>query len=171
MSNNLETVGKLFDYAIELEKAAETMYRRLGKLFAYAHDVEQFWNHFADEERGHASYLERIRQGVDIKRLSEPADDKMIQDVHMCLSAASPKRLDSIQNFEDAYQLAVELENSETNAIFEFMIVNFSADELEKSQKFLRVQLSYHLDGLKTGLPSQYGSSIARRNLTALRQS
>ncbi len=169
MSNNLETVATLFDYAIQLEKAVETMYRQLGKLFAQDHDVVKFWNHFADEERGHASYLERIRKGVDIKRLSEPADDKMIQDVHMCLNASSPKRLDDIQNFEDAYQLAVELENSETNAIFEFMIENFSADELTKSQKFLKIQLSNHLNGLIKELPSRYGSSIARQNLTAVK--
>ena len=170
MSNNQETVGKLFEYAIELEKAVETLYRQLGKMFALDHDIEQFWAHFADEERGHAAYLERIRNGVDTERLSEPADEGIIQAVHMCLSTASLKRLNSILNFEDAYQLAVELENSETNSIFEFMIVNFSTDELAKSRKFLRVQLSNHLVGLKTGLPSQYGSSIARRNLIAMRQ-
>ena len=78
-----ETVGKLFDYAIELEKATETLYRQLGKMFADAHDVEHFWSHLADEERGHAAYLERIRKGLDNKRLSEPADDKIIHDVHM----------------------------------------------------------------------------------------
>jgi hypothetical protein len=169
MSKNPETVGQLFDYAIELEKAAETIYRQMGKMFAQARDVEQFWSHFADEERGHAAYLERIRQSVDIKRLSDPADEKIIRDVQICLGASSLKRLDGLQNFEDAYQLAVELENSETNAIFEFMIVNFSTDELAKSDKFLRVQLSNHLAGLETGLPVQYGSSIARINLTVTR--
>ncbi len=169
MSNSTETIGKLFDYAIELEKVTEILYRQMGKMFAHNHDVEQFWMHIADEERGHASYLERIRAGVDTKRLSEPADEKMMQDVQMCLGASSQKRLDNIQNLEDAYQLATELENSETNTIFEFMIMNFSTDELSKSQKFLRIQLNKHLAGLETGLPSQYSSSIARRNLTVLR--
>jgi hypothetical protein len=165
MSNNLETIGKLFDYAIELEKATETLYRQAGKMFSHDQDVEKFWTHLANEERGHASYLERIKQEVDINRLSDPADNQMMLDVQTCLSATSLKRLDSVQNLEDAYQLAVELENSETNAIFEFMIMNFSKDELAKSNKFLRIQLSNHLAGLETGLPGKYGSSITRRNL------
>jgi len=79
------------------------------------------------------------------------------------------KKIGQHSEFEDAYQLATELENSETNTIFEFMIMNFSTDELSKSQKFLRIQLNKHLAGLETGLPSQYSSSIARRNLTVLR--
>jgi hypothetical protein len=169
MSKNPETIGQLFDYAIDLEKATETLYRQMGKMFTHAHDVEQFWSHFADEERGHAAYLERVRQGVGIKRLFDPADEKIIRDVQICLGSSSLKRLDSVQNLEDAYQLATELENSETNAIFEFMIMNFSTDELAKSDKFLRVQLSNHLAGLETGLPGRYGSSVARRNLTVLR--
>ncbi len=170
MSNNTETVSKLFDYAIELEKAAETLYRQMGKMFAHNHDVATFWEHYADEERGHAAYLERTKEGVDIERLSMPADGQMIKDVQKCLGAASQKRLDSVQNLEDAYQLATELENSETNAIFEFMITNFSTDELVKSHKFLRTQLSSHIARLETELPSQYGSSVARQKLTVLRQ-
>jgi len=64
MSNNIETVDKLFDYAIELERAAETLYRQMGKLFVQQRDVVQYWEHYADEERGHASYLERTKAGV-----------------------------------------------------------------------------------------------------------
>ena len=74
MSNSTETVGKLFDYAIELERAAETLYRQLEKMFAHYPEVALFWKHYADEENGHASYLERIRAGVDADRLSRPAD-------------------------------------------------------------------------------------------------
>jgi rubrerythrin len=76
MSNDTETVGKLFNYAIELEKVAETLYRQMGKMFAHNHDIVQFWEHYADEERGHASYLENIRKGMDTKHLSLPADSK-----------------------------------------------------------------------------------------------
>jgi len=46
----------------------------------------------------------------------------MIQSGQACFGTASLKNLDGIQNLEDAYQLAVELENSATNAIFEFVI-------------------------------------------------
>lgn len=167
MSNDTETVGKLFDYAIELEKASETLYRQVGKMFAHNHDIVQFWEHYADEERGHASYLENIRKGMDTESLSLPADSQIIADARKCLATVSQKRLDSIQNLEDAHQLAIELENSETNAIFEFMITNFSADDLAKSRKFIRTQLSGHIDRLNTELPVQFRSRVARQNLPA----
>ena len=66
---------------------------------------------------------------------------------------ASETRLEGIKTLEDAHQLATELENSETNAIFEFMIVNFSTDELAKSHQFLRTQLSTHIARLENDFP------------------
>ena len=166
MSNKPETVDQLFDYAIELERAAETLYRQMGKLFAHQHDVAQYWEHYADEERGHASYLERTKAGVSAERLALPADGKIITDTRKCLDVLSRKKLESIHNLEDAYQLATELENSETNAIFEFMITNFSTVELEKSHKFLQIQLGSHIARLETELPEAYKSKAARQNLT-----
>ena len=168
MSNGMETVGNLFDYALELERATETLYRQIGRMFAHAPDVELFWSHYADEERGHALYLERIQQEVDAGRLSAAADHGMMVDVQNCLGATTLKRLESVRNLEDAYQLASELENAEINSIFEFMVMNFSTDELARSHKFLRVQLSKHLAQLETGLPNQYRSSLARQGLAVL---
>jgi rubrerythrin len=158
MSNDTETVGKLFDYAIELEKASETLYRQMGKMFSHTPEIVQYWEHYADEERGHASYLENIRKGMDTERLSLPADSKIIADARKCLGTVSQKRLDSIQNLEDAHQLAIELE---------IMITIFSADDLTKSRKFIRTQLSSHIARLDTELPVQFRSRVARQNLPA----
>ena len=166
MSNKPETVDKLFDYAIELERAAETLYRQMGKMFAHQPDVARYWDHYADEERGHASYLERTKAGVSAKRLALPADTKIITDAQKCLDVVSHKKLESIHNLEDAFQLATELESSETNAIFEFMITNFSREELAKSHKFLQIQLGSHIARLETELPDAYKSKAARQNLT-----
>jgi len=95
-----------------------------------------------------------------------PADSKIITDARKCLDVTWQKKLESIHNLEDAYQLAVELENSETNAIFEFMITNFSTVELEKSHKFLQIQLGSHIARLETELPDEYKTKVARQKLT-----
>ena len=169
MSNNTETVGKLFEYAIELEKAAETLYRKLEEMFAPYPEVALFWKHYADEEHGHASYLERIRAGVVEDRLSRPADGVILQKVRQCLDTASRTGLESIETLEDAYQLATELENSETNAVFEFMIINFSTDELARSHQFLRTQLKTHITRLENDFPIVFRSKSARQNVPVLR--
>lgn len=169
MSDNVETVGKLFEYAIALERAVEGLYRELEKMFAHYPEVSLFWKHYADEEKGHAEYLERIKANVDGNRLSRQADDSMLQKVRRCLEEVSPTRLAKIKTLEDAHELATELENSETNAIFEFMIVNFSTDELTQSHKFLRTQLSTHIARLENEFPNPYKSRMARQGALVIK--
>jgi rubrerythrin len=167
MTSTTETVAKLFEDAITLERAAETLYRQLEKMFAGCPEVARFWKHYADEESGHASYLERVRAGVGAGRLIQPADEDMLQKVRVCLEQASPTRLAAIKTLEDAHQLATELENSETNAIFEFIILNFSTDELAKSHAFLRTQLNTHIARLENDFPNPYRSKTARQRVFA----
>ena len=169
MSDNPETISELFDYAIKLERATETLYRACEKLFAHSPEVALFWKRYGDEENGHALYLERIKANLEAERLAAPADVKMIWAARECLMASSLERLDQVQNLEDAYQLALELENSETNTIFEFMVHNFSKDELTRSRKFIHTQLTTHIAHLENDLPSEYRGSSARRNLPAVR--
>lgn len=162
-----ETVGALFEYAIALERAAESLYRHFAAIFSHYPEVARFWNAYADEERGHASYLEQVRAGVSAERLSSPADNAMLQKVHYCLEAAAQAQETNIENLDEAYHLAVELENSETNAIFEFMIVNFSTEELAKAHKFLKTQLSSHVARLENDFPNPYKSRTARQHALA----
>ena len=167
MSNNAETVGKLFEHAINLENGAETLYRNFGKIFSHYPEVARFWERYADEEKGHAAYLKRIQAGVDASRLSHPADRVIFQKVQQCLRDVAQVKLEEIQTLEDAFQLATELENSETNAIFEFIIVNFSSDELAKSNQFLRTQLNTHIVRLEDDFPAPYKSKHARESAAA----
>lgn len=167
MPNTTETVAELFEYAIALERAAQALYEQLERMFASHPEVALFWRHYADEENGHALYLERIRADVGASRLIQPADDDMMQKVRQCLEQASPARLANIKTLEDAHQLATELENSETNTIFEFIILNFSTDELAKSHSFLRTQLNTHIARLENDFPNPYKSRTARQNVFA----
>jgi len=171
MTNNAdaETVEKLFDLAIALEESVETLYNRLAEMFSEHPEVARFWKHYADEERGHASYLKRIKAGVDAERLSAPADRLLMEKARYCLDSAYPQDLHNIATLDDAYQLAVELENSETNTIFEFMIVNFSTEELAQSHRFLRTQLSTHIARLQDEFPAQYRHQIARLKVLAVK--
>ena len=167
MSASTGTVAELFERAIALERAAEALYEQLEKMFARHLEVALFWKHYADEENGHALYLERVHEGVGEGRLIQPADEDILRKVHYCLEQASPARLTKVKTLEDAYQLAHELENSETNAIFEFIVLNFSTDELAKSHAFLRTQLNTHIARLDNDFPNPYKSKAARQSLFA----
>jgi hypothetical protein len=75
------------------------------------------------------------------------------------------RHLEAIKDFEDAYQLVTEIENSETNVVFRFLVENFAADEEVRS--FLRGQLGEHLGGLVKRLPAGCGSAQSRRAIKA----
>ncbi|MFZ6030009.1 MAG: ferritin family protein [Chloroflexota bacterium] len=165
MENLAATVADLFTSAIALENAAEALYRQLAEMFAGHPEVAAFWKHYADEEKGHGAYLARIRDGVPERRLAAPADANMMRNARKCLHDISQAPIGHIANLEQAYQLAVELENSETNTIFEFVIVNFSTDELAKSHKFLRAQLHNHIAKLEEAFPQGYRDSFRRREV------
>ncbi len=161
------TVNDLFDRAVALEKAAEEFYRRLVGIFACEPDVSKFWRGYADEERGHASFLEQVRVKLSPDILSQPGNDSMLGTAQKGLEHSTRAMNSDIQNLDDAYQMAVELENSETNAVFEFIMVNFPVEELAKTQAFLRVQLSKHAMALEKEFPTKYKSRLARMNVKA----
>ncbi len=152
------TVGDLFGWAIEAERTAEKLYRGLEAKFAFHQELARFWRGSAAEEAGHARWLERLRNGLEAKQLSAVADPDIVQQVRAVLQFSIEDALGELENLEEAYQLVNELENSETNAIFEFLISNFAEDV--EIQSFLRAQLRKHIVRLTTEFPIQ---SIAIR--------
>ena len=148
-----KSVGELFEMAIAAERAAEELYRRLGQMFAHHSQATAFWQRYAIEEAGHAKMLKYLRDRLTPEQLAQPAEASMLQKAHRTLELSIDNLLSKIKNLEDAYQLASELENSETNAVCEFLIDNFAADE--KTQIFLRAQLRDHVGHLIADLPVQ----------------
>lgn len=163
-----ETVNELFKLAIEVENDTEALYRRFAEMFAHEKEVADFWRKYADEERGHAAFLERTRSKLTTEALSARSNTSVLKSVHKSLKNSVNYGLQTIETLEDAFQLATELENSETNTIFEFMITTFSTDELVKSQDFLRIQLKKHSNMLIDEFPTRFKSRLMRKEVHAL---
>ncbi len=148
------TVADLFELAIELEKSAQELYRGFEAKFAHQQKASDFWKQYAAEEAGHASWLARLRDGLSAEELSAPADPAMLEAAREMLKFSVENGLAGVMDLRDAYQLANKLENSETNAIFEFLITHFSTDE--KMQDFLRSHLKDHIGKLMLWFPTQF---------------
>jgi rubrerythrin len=162
------TNAELFELAIAVERTAEELYRGLEAKFADCQEVADFWREYAAEEVGHAQWLEHLRDTSSPERLSAPADPAILRDVHEILQFSTQNALKRVKSLEDAYQLVHEFENSETNAIFEFLITNFSSDK--ETRAFLRSQLNDHLSKLMTEFPMQFKHITTRRAIKALEQ-
>lgn len=160
---NQSTIATLFELGLSLEQAAESFYRRLAQMFAHEADISLFWNHYANEEAGHIRFLRNLRAGLSEVELNRPVDDLLIKSAQQELERISSMPLDESRTLEDAYSLAMELENQETNAIFEFLAVNCSPKE--ETGQFLRQQLHQHINKLTTSFPAPYQSKLKRQSV------
>ncbi len=113
------TVADLIELAIRLENANEALYHGMEAKFADSPDIAAFWRRYAAEEIGHARWLERLRKESSAEQLAMNTDPLMLKAALKLSKLSVDNALQPIRNLQDAYELASELGNSETNAIFE----------------------------------------------------
>jgi rubrerythrin len=163
---NTETVVELFELAIASEWAAEELYLGFKTRFARHQDAADFWGHYAREEVGHARWLERIRDDSRPERLSALADPFILTSARSFLQFSPQHTLEEVKDLEDAFQAANDLENSEINVVFEFIIANFSS--ADEGRSFLRSQLREHIAILMVEFPARFSHPASRQAVKAL---
>jgi len=127
--------------------------------------VAAFWQRYAAEEMGHARWLERLLAKLSLETRNAPADFDKLEAARHMIKVPLAKALAGVETLEDAYQLAHDLESSEINTIFEFLLFTFADDP--QATQFARDQLSDHVARLSTGFPESYTGAPARRALRA----
>jgi hypothetical protein len=109
--------------------------------------------------------LEQRRGALPPEQLAAPADELISEQVRNVLRFSVADALADVEDLEDAYQLVNDLENSETNAVFEFLIEHFAADAA--TQAFLKGQLRAHIGNLRIEFPIQFRTAALRRGIKA----
>jgi rubrerythrin len=157
------TIAHLIELAIQGERLSETFYQKLAVKFSKHIDVAAFWNSYAAEENGHALWLMKLRERAGTSRLNEPADPQVLDQAERALSTPVDALLSEVKTLQNAYEVANELEHSETNAVFEFLISYFAEDA--QTQTFLRAQLGEHVGRLMIDFPKRLGTGTLRRGI------
>jgi rubrerythrin len=155
------TIDELFDVAIKAERTAARLYRALAGLFKEQPSVAAFWMSYAGAEEQHAAWLVKTREGLSDARRRAPADPEIVENLDRVQRVSVDDLVADIETLDDAYQLASDLENSETNAIFGFIVDNFAEDA--DTQAFLQAQLRDHVRGLMISFPKEFGTRPLRR--------
>jgi rubrerythrin len=160
MANTSYTIGDLIELAIALERSNESYYRGLQEKFSHSPDVREFWQAYADEEDGHARWLEQLRERVKEKLSTRLEHPHLVEVAQRLLKITPEEHLSRVNNLDEGYHLAVELENSETNTIFEFLILNYSLTA--QAANFLQAQLHSHIKRLMDEFPPGFRSRARR---------
>ncbi len=160
------TYTQAFAIAIRAERETQQLYTEIAAMFAAYPPAVELWQALARDESYHASVLEQTLSAVSPERLDE-AVESLLWEQATALQRLDHKALQaSLQTLEDAYQLTHELEHSEINTLFEFLIHAFmSGTEIEA---IALQQLREHLRRL-IGAEESLGPAEVRQRVLAER--
>jgi rubrerythrin len=158
-----QSVQILFEYAIAAENYARELYREFERMFSAEPRVAAFWQRYASEEAGHAAWLEQLLNQLPPDTSDAPAVPDKLEMARHVIKVPLAAALAEVKTLEDAYQLAHDLESSEINTIFEFLLSTFADDP--QATQFAREQLREHVARLTTGFPEPYTGTRSRSAL------
>lgn len=160
-----QTVEALISTLIEAENNAQRLYLRLMDLFAHEPDAAEVWWKMGADEAAHIRLLEQTRDSLLQEQRRAPADPLWLEAAQAAARFSPDRVLARVQTLEDAYQEAHALENSELNAVFEFVMTEYFPQRLRREvvQSLLREHVE-RLYGLRT---TEWRRSIRRGQLQA----
>lgn len=141
-----KTTGDLFKSAIEAEQKVSDIYKEFAKLFSHVLNVAAFWTDLSEDELNHKKTLENIYNSLSLEQILSVPDEKMVSMSIKIEHELKKNIIGSINNLDDAYELAHDMENSEVNAVYKFLTNKFIPFQ-ERSQ-FIVANIQYHLEKL-----------------------
>ncbi len=141
------SIAALLELAITTENAAQKLYLGLAQQFEHLAPVRDFWLGMMQDEMAHARGLLHIRQSLAQEQLYSRADPAILEQARRVARLPVEETLQSLMTLEQAYQFTHELEYSEMNTIFEFIVSEFIAEERQK--QLVLSQLREHITRLK----------------------
>ena len=163
-SNDEQTMAQIFEQAIEIEIKAASMYRKYTELFSHIPKMSAFWSELTKEEMDHANTLRAIHKSLTAEQLQVPCSNELLEKVKTTQRMLNNDLTASINNLDEAYELAHELEFSEINAIFRFLAIEFVSN-VEREQ-FIVSQIEQHQQKL-IDFSSDFGSRAWRKGISA----
>lgn len=143
------TVEELITAAIAAEEKAYTFYAGVLRKFQHVPRVAAIWRDLMEDEEEHRRLLEKARANLTPKELQAPADPDVLYRIKGVLHFSPENSLQAVRNLEDAYAVALDLENSEVNAIFEFILDKYVAADEEERKHMVDVYLRDHIRRLQ----------------------
>lgn len=126
------TYAQVFEIAMDAERKAGELYRHFVTLFAAYPPAVELWTALARDEGYHLRVLEQIREDLPQETLNEEVDPLLWEQAEILRRLEKSTSTLTVENVDEAYQLTHELEHSEVNTMFEFLVHAFlSGTEME----------------------------------------
>ncbi|MGB9871303.1 MAG: hypothetical protein ACPLYD_06550 [Anaerolineae bacterium] len=160
MPMDSQSVDDLIALLLHAETAVQTLYLRLVEAFAHEPKAAEVWWKMGADEAAHIRLLEQIRDSLSPERLQAPADPLWLEQAKSAARFSPERAMARIQTLEDAYQEAHAIENSELNAVFEFVMTEYFPRPLKV--EFIHNMLREHVDRLQDLRTTEWRRSIRK---------
>jgi rubrerythrin len=158
------TFEEIFENAIEIEKSAGRLYVKFAKMFSSFPKAAEFWEGMNKDELDHAKWLSEIKESLSEEVLSSSPDYDIILKVHNINKSLEEYSAKKIENLDDAYELANEIESSEVNNLFSLLAHKFIPSE--EKRRILLSEITEHQMKIMD-FPKNFGDRILRREIKA----
>jgi rubrerythrin len=113
---HVKTANRVYSRFIEFEERAAAIYLRLASHFSEDPKLSAFWSEMAMEEKQHAGLLQFcLAQNMFSAGLPS---DREIEEINKSLDDIEHRAAAPTLKVDDAFCLAIEMENSEINSIY-----------------------------------------------------
>lgn len=119
------TYAQVFEIAMNAERKAGELYHHFAALFAAYPPAIKLWAALAQDEGYHLRVLEQIRENLPQETLHEEVDPLLWEQAEILRRLEKSMSTLAVENVDEAYQLTHELEHSEVNTMFEFLVHAF----------------------------------------------
>ena len=158
------TFEEIFENAIEIEKSAGQIYAKFAKMFSSFPKAAEFWKEMNRDELDHAKWLIEIKETLSDEELSSSPDYNLILKVHHINKLLEEYSARNIDNLDDAYELANEIESSEVNNLFSLLAHKFISSE--NKRRILLSEITEHQMKI-IDFPKNFGDEILRKEVKA----
>ena len=156
---NPRSVDAMLSMLTDAEIASQSFYLRLMESFAHEPTAAQVWWKMGADEAAHIRLLEQVRKNLSPEQLQSPADPIWLEKARAAARFSPDKAMARIQTLEDAYQEAHALEDSEINAVFEFVMTEFFPGRLRWN--FVHNMLREHVQRLYELRTTEWRRSVS----------
>jgi len=161
------TLRDVFEIAIQAERNAAAVYEGLAEMFADYRTISEFWIRMGDDELQHAAALEEIHRELSPETLVAAPTHSVASSATSLALRPADELLEGVHNFNDACQLAHDMESSEINTLFLYLRTKLIPSEERCS---LATRAIYHHQNQLTMFTRQFGGSDAKASILAKRK-
>lgn len=162
---NEDSASCIFNKAIEMEYDAQQLYLRFAGLFQHFNEIAVFWKDLANDEAIHAEKLCSIRDNMSRDKLTSPVSSILYHNSIKSHAIDIGHIMSTINDLDDAYEIAHDIEFSEVNVIFKLLVTDYGA--ADQRRDFLASEIKNHQSKL-VNFGQRFGDKIFRSSIEAV---